>query len=109
MNKINDILNTLSESRSNTVLIKNMHSKIQNIPGGALNAWKKFKGYNESDKIICARCNLKEAEHGGHVVKADPNASKEWYIIPLCMPCNEKRDETPFKVDVDDLVAVVDL
>ncbi len=109
MNKIDEILNTLSESRSNTTLVKNMHSGNQRILGGALNAWKKFKGYDEADKIICARCKDNEVEHGGHVIMASPNASKEWYIIPLCIPCNEKKDETPFKVDADDLVAVADL
>lgn len=68
-----------------------MHSGNQKVPGGALNAWKKKKGYAESAKVLCARCSSNYAEHGGHVIKADPKASKEWYIIPLCVECNEKR------------------
>jgi 5-methylcytosine-specific restriction endonuclease McrA len=106
MNKVVEILNSLHED---TVLVKNMHSGNQRVLGGALNNWKKIKGYDESDVIKCSRCKIKDAVHGGHVVKADPNESKEWYIVPLCVRCNEKKDEKPFEVNKDDLVRVVDM
>jgi 5-methylcytosine-specific restriction endonuclease McrA len=106
MNKVEAILNALHE---NTVLVKNMHSGNQKIYGGALNTWKKIKGYDEFAVIKCARCKTRDAEQGGHVVKANPKASKEWYIVPLCVKCNEKKDEEPFEVKKDDLVPVVDM
>ena len=109
MNNMSRILKALNESHNSTVWVKNMHSGNQKVSGGALNAWKKAKSYDESAVVSCARCKINDAEHGGHVVKADPNASKEWYIVPLCVECNEKKDETPFEVDADDLVRVVDV
>ena len=39
MSNLGRILKALNEN--NTVLVKNMHSGNQKIPGGTLNAWKK--------------------------------------------------------------------
>ena len=95
------------------MLVKNMHSENMQIPGGALNAWKHKKGYKESDTVYCVRCEANGsrsiAKHGGHVIKADPNATKERYIVPLCVGCNELKDDEPFEVLFEDMVKVTDL
>ena len=68
-----------------------MHSG--NGGGGWLSKWKKYMGLDADDKITCACCRRKYAEHGGHVIKVG-NTDKKWYIVPLCANCNEGKDAT---------------
>lgn len=49
------------------------------------------------------------AQHGGHVIKAASVAEKSWYIVPLCLQCNELKDNESFYVTDSDLVKVSDL
>lgn len=107
---IGRILNALNEERkSKMVKVKNIHSDGHVIPGGALNKWKEYKGYAKSDKVICARCRKENAEHGGHVKKVGQDETNEWYIVPLCIKCNEDKSETEFSVDKDVMVLASDL
>ena len=91
------------------MLVKNLHSPNVTIIGGALNAWKDYKGIKRTVNIRCVRCKVRTAEHGGHVIKAGLNASKEWYIVPLCAHCNELKDDTAFSVPAELMVRVSDL
>ena len=76
--------------------------------GGWLEKWKNYKGI--TGDVMCVCCGKKIAVHGGHVIKARPNATKEWYIVPLCVDCNEGKDNTGvFSVDDSDAVRVTDL
>ena len=89
-----------------TMFVKNMHSGSDG--GGWLAKWKKYKGI-EGD-VSCTCCRKRKAVHGGHVINADPNATKERYIVPLCAKCNEGKDDTgDFWVDPSELARVTDL
>ncbi len=90
------------------MLVKNLHNGDAYITGGALNAWKKYKD-KENEDILCVRCKKRFAQHGGHVIKAASVAEKSWYIVPLCLQCNELKDNESFYVTDSDLVKVSDL
>ena len=91
------------------VYVKNLHQADAKIPGGALNAWKDHKGIGLKENIICVRCKKNIARHGGHVIKSSPDADKKRYIVPLCVQCNEAKDDKPFSVRNDDLVWIGEL
>lgn len=88
--------------------VKNLHNADASIQGGALNAWKRYKN-RENEEVVCVRCRRRNAKHGGHVIKASPLADKLWYIVPLCVQCNELKDDDVFNVQESDLVKVSDL
>ena len=79
------------------VMVKNLHCADTEIPGGALRAWKVYKKKVGVD-VPCVRCRNRTARHGGHVIKASPHADKKCYIVPLCVHCNELKDDIPFSV-----------
>lgn len=64
--------------------------KVKNLkegsrPGNWLKFWKDALDMDEDAKVVCHYYGCKEyATDGAHVILADPNASKEWYIVPLC-------------------------
>ena len=89
------------------IAVKNLHKADASIPGGALNAWKRYFGITGS--VVCVRCQNRFAKHGGHVIKANPNADKSWYIVPLCVQCNELKDDNPFFVPASSMVRVTAL
>lgn len=88
------------------VKVKNMHSGSKDAPSGYdswIDFWKKKKG--KIGTIYCANTECDRiAEHGGHVIKVNSD-DKSWYIVPLCVKCNENKDEKfIFTVDSSDLV-----
>ena len=66
--------------------------------------WEHYKKHPFRD-CSCAGCKA-PAVVGAHVFKMDPEATKEWYIVPLCKSCNKKKDA--FYVREYDLVSLYD-
>lgn len=90
------------------VKVKNMHSGDSGGIGW-LAKWKKYKGLNDDTHVECRCCQEKEAMHGGHVIKVDSDDKKR-YIVPLCVKCNEGKNNTPpFSVDESDLVPITEI
>ena len=63
------------------MFVKNMHSGSDGGGCGWLAKWKEYKGI--AGDVPCMCCRKRKAVHGGHVIKADPNATKERYRSPL--------------------------
>lgn len=88
------------------MLVKNMHSGSNG--GGWLTKWKNYKCI--TGDVMCSCCRERKAVHGGHVIKASSNATKEWYIVPLCADCNEGKEGTgEFFVYDNEAVRVTEL
>lgn len=60
--------------------------------GSWINHWEKFSGEELPSKCPVIGCNNKP-EVGAHVQKDEKN-DNNWYIIPLCKNCNNKKGET---------------
>ena len=90
----------------NMVKVKNIHAGDRKPPAGYsswLSFWKDMKGIRQSESVICANlaCTY-SARHGGHVKKVKSDDGR-WYIVPLCVSCNEDKDKE-FVVDASSLV-----
>ena len=90
------------------VTVKNIHSGDRTPPSGYsswLNYWKAQKNYSSAHTVYCANLDCKqEAKHGGHV-KRVYSTDNSWYIVPLCVRCNEDKDKI-FEVDSNSMVSV---
>lgn len=75
-----------------TYRVKNLHEGSR--PGNWLRFWKEQVGVEANKSVTCHRwlCG-EEATDGAHVILANPNASKKWYIVPLCHSHNCSSDE----------------
>jgi len=101
---------------------------VKNAPGSSkfedpsckCSSWIKHWDANSSVKLnnFCRACGCNvesDKFEGGHVRKVikkddnyiyDPN-DRNWYIVPLCKNCNDKKDNLePFEVDERVLVSV---
>lgn len=77
-----------------TVNVKNIHSGSRPAPSGYsswLSYWMKEQGVTSTPKCANIACTA-WAEHGGHVKKVKSN-DNSWYIVPLCVECNEDKDK----------------
>ena len=90
------------------VLVRNINGTVMYKPRG-YNSWKDFWETKKGEPFrLCSNCQCYHniAEVGAHVQKASYGASNEWYIVPLCKPCNNKSET--FYVDSYYLVRVSD-
>ena len=86
--------------------VKNIHSGNRPAPDGYkswLDFWMQEKGVSATPNCANKACGTKAA-HGGHVKKVN-SSDNSWYIVPLCVRCNEKKD-LEFEVDSSSMVPV---
>ena len=89
-----------------TIKVKNLHDGNRPAPAGYaswIDYWMKKKGVSSKPKCANIACG-RTAEHGGHVKKVN-SSDNHWYIVPLCVDCNENKD-LEFRCKVSDLVPV---
>lgn len=91
------------------MLVKHVHTGGNHTPDGyssSIKYWRDKKGITGS--VHCAnKSNCRgdgKGVHGGHVKKVNGTDDK-WYIVPLCIECNETKELT-FEVDADQMVPV---
>jgi hypothetical protein len=68
--------------------------------GSWLQHWKNFSGQRVNHCVVNGCIN--PATVGGHVQKADYR-DNNWYIIPICAACNQRRGD----IDIFDGTALV--
>ena len=91
------------------IKVKNLNGTTDNAVPKGYSSWEKFwesKKGRDFDTCSCKDCTNK-AKVGAHVKKANSTDNK-WYIIPLCISCNNKPKNEVFEVREYDLVAVND-
>lgn len=75
--------------------VKNLHSGARPAPSGYsswLDYWERRSG-QEAKNCHHSAC-YRSATDGAHVKLV--NGGSEWYIVPLCHPCNLKYGEVLF-------------
>ncbi len=88
------------------VRIKNLNGTSDNFPPCGYVSWKEYWEKNmkrKFSKCSCVECR-KPAEVGAHVMK--DNGSNKWYIVPLCIGCNNRSSKEVFWVNEADLLSV---
>lgn len=87
--------------------VKNIHSGgNRKIPDGYtswLNYWMERKGVSDTPNCANKACS-RMAEHGGHIKKVG-STDNTWYIVPLCVNCNEDKD-LEFETESSNLVPI---
>ena len=73
--------------------VKNLNgtSDLNCSCGSWLKHWKYVTKREIPYQCVVEGCS-KPVEHGGHVQKT--NGQQDWYIIPLCKSCNDKKGAT---------------
>jgi len=88
-------------------LVKNLNKTSNRTPPSEYLSWKQWwvdKTGRSFPSCSCSGCNVSAAV-GAHVQKSGANDMK-WYIVPLCIGCNNKPSTEVFYVRDYDLVWV---
>ncbi|MCL2857806.1 MAG: hypothetical protein FWE19_08870 [Oscillospiraceae bacterium] len=85
--------------------VKNLNGTTKNTPKehASWKAWWEAKQGRKFSYCSVSGC-IKSAEVGAHVKKA--HGSNKWYIVPLCIGCNNKPSSEQFEVSNTSLEAV---
>lgn len=89
----------------NKITVHNINENGNDRTPNGFKSWKDYwEDYTNRKFNKCSCCESADAEVGAHVQKSD-SYDRRWYIVPLCIGCNNKRGQD-IQVRESDLVPV---
>lgn len=87
------------------ILVHNLNENGNDRTPSGFDSWKDFwEQHTKRCFSTCSCCEINKAEVGAHVTKCN-SYDHNWYIVPLCKGCNNKRGQN-ILVRKNDLVPV---
>jgi hypothetical protein len=83
--------------------VKNLNGTSDNTckcNGGWLAHWNNFNSSGAKAGLCAGKNCYQPAAYGGHVQKAS-STDHNWYIIPICEPCNKKTGDYDIKDSIE--------
>ena len=92
------------------VRVKNLNGTVKYKPkhdNSWIEGWERVSG---RQSFLCSNydCDSLKNVVGAHVQRADINDDK-WYIVPLCIECNNKKSTEEIWVPLENLVPVTEI
>ena len=91
------------------MFVKNINGTSKHNPPAGYSSWLEFwEDRTNLSNVSCSSINCGSiADVGAHIIRTDV-LSNNWYIIPLCISCNNKSSNEIIEICDNHLVSVVE-